>query len=49
MENKITIIGAGLAGSLLSIILAKRGFEVEIFEKRKDMRTQKVEAGRSIN
>lgn len=49
MENKITIIGAGLAGSLLSIILAKRGFEVEIFEKRQDMRTQKVEAGRSIN
>lgn len=49
MENKITIIGAGLAGSLLSIILAKRGFQVEIFEKRQDMRTQKVEAGRSIN
>ncbi len=49
MENKITIIGAGLAGSLLAIILAKKGFEVEVFEKRKDMRTQKVEAGRSIN
>jgi kynurenine 3-monooxygenase len=47
--ERITLIGAGLAGSLLAIILAKRGYQVEIFEKRNDMRKQKVEAGRSIN
>ncbi len=48
-ENKITVIGAGLAGSLLSIYLAKRGFKVEIFERRPDMRLAEISAGRSIN
>lgn len=48
-EKKIVIIGAGLVGSLLSIFLAKRGHQVKIYERREDMRTQVVEAGRSIN
>jgi kynurenine 3-monooxygenase len=48
-ENRVIIIGAGLAGSLLSIYLAKRGIKVDIFEARGDMRTEKVAAGRSIN
>ncbi len=47
--KKISIIGAGLAGSLLSIYLAKKGFEVEIFEQRPDLRTSNISAGRSIN
>ncbi|MFL5808673.1 MAG: FAD-dependent oxidoreductase [Flavisolibacter sp.] len=45
----ITIIGAGLVGSLLSIYLAKRGYKVAIYERRGDMRKEEVEAGRSIN
>jgi kynurenine 3-monooxygenase len=45
----ITLIGAGLSGSLLAIYLAKRGFQVEVYEKRSDMRKMPVEAGRSIN
>lgn len=49
MKKEITIIGAGLVGSLLSIYLAKRGYTVKIFERRGDMRQQQVEAGRSIN
>ncbi len=50
MKNeKIIIIGAGLAGSLLAIYLAKRGIEVEIYESRGDMRKEKMSAGRSIN
>jgi kynurenine 3-monooxygenase len=48
-ENRITLIGAGLAGSLLSIYLARRGFQVNVFEARGDMRLEKVVAGRSIN
>jgi len=48
-SNKITIIGAGLAGSLLAIYLAKRGFPVDVYESRGDMRKEKVAAGRSIN
>ncbi|MBX3291870.1 MAG: FAD-dependent monooxygenase [Acidobacteria bacterium] len=48
-ESSITIVGAGLAGSLLSIYLARRGFRVNVFEARGDMRKDNVEAGRSIN
>lgn len=47
--SKVTIIGAGLAGSLLAIYLAKRGIAVDVYEARGDMRLEKVEAGRSIN
>ena len=49
MKKEVTIIGAGLVGSLLSIYLAKRGYNVCIYERRGDMRKEKVEAGRSIN
>jgi kynurenine 3-monooxygenase len=49
MEKTVTIVGAGLVGSLLSIYLAKRGYKVNIFERRSDMRKQSVAAGRSIN
>jgi kynurenine 3-monooxygenase len=50
MKNKKVIIsGSGLVGSLLSIYLSRRGYEVEIFERRADMRKEKMSAGRSIN
>ena len=49
MKKDVTIIGAGLVGSLLSIYLAKRGYRVSIFERRPDMRKEKISAGRSIN
>lgn len=48
-NNNITLIGAGLAGSLLAIMLAQRGFRVTLFERRPDMRRHDVPAGRSIN
>ena len=43
------IIGAGLAGSLLAIYLAKRGIEADVYEARGDMRREEIFAGRSIN
>ena len=49
MKKEITIIGAGLVGSLLSIYLSKRGYKVAIYERRPDMRKEKMIAGRSIN
>jgi kynurenine 3-monooxygenase len=49
MKKEVTIIGAGLVGSLLSIYLSKRGYKVAIYERRGDMRNEEVEAGRSIN
>jgi kynurenine 3-monooxygenase len=49
-ESKlITLIGAGLNGPLLGLELARRGFHVEIYERRPDMRRVRLSAGRSIN
>lgn len=48
MKN-MTIIGSGLAGTLLALYMARRGYEVELFESRPDIRTEKNDAGRSIN
>ncbi len=48
-QEKIIIIGAGLSGPLLAILLAKKGYKVEIYESRTDMRTANISAGRSIN
>ena len=47
--KKITINGAGLIGPYLGILLRKRGFEVDIIEKRNDIRKSTAEVGRSIN
>lgn len=49
MARSVTILGAGLVGSLLAIILRKRGFAVTIYERRPDMRSANIGAGRSIN
>lgn len=45
----ISIVGAGLVGSLLAIYLARRGYKVSIYERRFDMRTNFLGGGRSIN
>ena len=47
--KKITICGAGLIGPYLAILMRKRGFEVEVIEKRDDIRNTSAESGRSIN
>ena len=49
MSRNVTILGAGLVGSLLSVILKKRGHDVTVYERRPDMRTASGYAGRSIN
>lgn len=45
----ITIAGAGLVGSLLSLYLAKRGHRVQLIERRPDSRKTSIYQGRSIN
>jgi len=49
MSQRIAIMGAGLVGSLLANYLAKRGFQVSVYEKRPDPRNADLAAGRSIN
>lgn len=48
-NKKATVIGSGLVGSLWSIYLAKAGYEVECFDRRKDLRNAALSAGKSIN
>jgi kynurenine 3-monooxygenase len=45
----LTIIGAGLAGSLLAILLARQGWHITVYERRGDPRVADYESGRSIN
>ena len=45
----VTIAGAGLAGALLAALLAKRGWPVQVLERRPDPRLKGFEGGRSIN
>jgi kynurenine 3-monooxygenase len=47
--KNISIVGAGLVGSLLAIYLRKRGHNISVFERRPDIRRSSVNAGRSIN
>jgi kynurenine 3-monooxygenase len=48
-NDKVVIFGAGLVGSLLSILLSRKGFQVEIHEKRPDLRFKAYANLRSIN
>ena len=45
----VAVLGAGLGGTLIAIYLARRGFDVSVFERRPDLRKGTVEQGRSIN
>ena len=47
--KKVTLIGAGLVGTTMAILLARKGYQVELLEKRKDIRTVSTSEGRSIN
>jgi kynurenine 3-monooxygenase len=45
----ITIAGAGLAGTLLAVLLGQRGLRVALYERNPDQRFDEAPAGRSIN
>jgi len=48
-DRPVNIVGAGLAGALLAVLLARRGFAVEVHDRRPDPRLAGGERGRSIN
>jgi kynurenine 3-monooxygenase len=47
--GRVNIVGAGLAGALLAVLLARRGLAVTLHERRPDPRQAQPERGRSIN
>lgn len=48
-QMRVAIVGGGLVGSLLACYLGRRGYSVDVYERRPDPRTAEVERGRSIN
>jgi len=48
-SRSLTIVGAGLAGSLLAILLSRQGWQITVYERRGDPRVSGYESGRSIN
>lgn len=49
MKEKVAVVGAGLVGTLWALVLGKKGYQVEVFERRPDMRSKGYAGGRSIN
>jgi len=49
MATKFVLIGSGLAGGLLAAYLGRRGYKVDLYERRSDPREGNMVGGRSIN
>ncbi len=49
MPAKFVLVGSGLAGGLLAAYLGRRGYEVDLYERRADPREGSMVGGRSIN
>src|SRR5216117_2169142 len=49
MATKFLLIGSGLAGGLLAAYFGRRGYEVDLYERRADPREGNLVGGRSIN
>lgn len=47
--KEVTIVGAGLVGSLWAVYMSRAGYKVTIFELRDDIRKAEISAGKSIN
>jgi len=48
-KEHITVMGGGLVGCLLSLYLGKKGYKVDLYERKPDLRKAYKEYGRSIN
>lgn len=47
--GKSLVVGAGLVGSLQAVLLAKKGHQVDVYDRRGDIRDVEFIGGRSIN
>ncbi len=48
-SKSAVVVGAGLVGALWAVFLARRGYRVDVYERRPDMRAAGYAGGRSIN
>ncbi|MBL4625044.1 MAG: FAD-dependent monooxygenase [Flavobacteriales bacterium] len=49
MGKEVTIVGAGLVGSLWAVYMSRVGYKVRVYERRPDIRKAEISAGKSIN
>ena len=49
LNPKFVLIGSGLAGGLLAAYLGRRGYDIDLYERRGDPREGTMVGGRSIN
>jgi kynurenine 3-monooxygenase len=49
LNPKFILVGSGLAGGLLAAYLGRRGYDVDLYERRADPREGNMVGGRSIN
>lgn len=47
--KKVIIVGAGMAGCFMAVCLAKKDYEVHVYESRPDVREENYDSGRSFN
>ncbi|XP_035685703.1 kynurenine 3-monooxygenase-like [Branchiostoma floridae] len=48
-QKSVAVVGGGLVGAMNACYLSSRGFKVDLYEARADIRTMEVVRGRSIN
>lgn len=48
-DKTVAIVGGGLVGPLQACFMARRGYDVHVYEMRSDIRKQEIVVGRSIN
>ncbi|KAF2903972.1 hypothetical protein ILUMI_02207 [Ignelater luminosus] len=48
-QYNVIVVGGGLVGSLCALFMAKRGYQVSLYEYREDPRATEFARGRSIN
>src|SRR4029078_6232671 len=49
MSDNLVLIGSGLAGGLLAAFLGRRGYQVQLYERRPDPRADNFVGGRFIH
>ena len=49
MPAKFVLVGSGLAGGLLAAYLGRRGYDVDLYERRPDPRESNIVGVRSMN
>ncbi len=47
--EKVAIVGGGLVGAMQAVYMAKKGYQVDVYERRDDIRDALFVAGKSIN